>query len=158
MSTGTPLDLRSVFAEPWSGDARLWRPWWLRWLPIPSRFAFRSEIADVTDSGWEVRDTTTFPNGQVQVRTMRCTPLADGRLRLSAEDMPGGAEVTPRPDGFDFSPYTIKTPVLGPLRVSLRFTDNVRLEPDQTMVDEIEMRYLGVRVGMVRMRLRRTTG
>jgi hypothetical protein len=68
--------------------------------------------------------------------------------------MPGGAIVTPRPDGFTFSSYTIKTPVLGRLRVALRFSDVVRLQPDGTMLDEIEMRYLGVRVGKVTMRLR----
>lgn len=149
-----PLDLREVFAQPWAGPAVLRLSWWLRWLPIPDRFEFRSEILDVSDSGWEVRDISTFPDGRSQVRTMRCETLADGRLRLTAEDMPGGATVTPRPDGFTFSPYTIKMPVLGSLRVALGFSDTVRLQPDATMLDAIEMRYLGVRVGKVTMRLR----
>lgn len=134
----------------------LWRPWWLRWLPIPSRFAFRTEITAVTDGGWEVRDTTTFPNGKVQMRRMRCTPVGDGRLHLAGDDLPGGAEVTPRRDGFDFAPYAIRTPVIGPLDVLLCFTDTVHLDADQTMVDEIVMRYRGVRVGIVTIRLRRT--
>jgi hypothetical protein len=147
------VDLRELFARPWAGSAQLWRPRWLRWLPAPDRFDFRSEIADVTEEGWEVIDTSTFVNGRVEVRRMRCTVLADGRMRLDADDMPGGAIVTPRDDGFDFTPYRIRTPVLGPLRVTLRFTDRVRLTPDATMLDEIELRYLGLLVGRITMRL-----
>jgi len=154
-NTPPPLDLRELFAQPWSGSAELWRPWWLRWLPIPSSFRFRSEIVNLTDTGWDVRDTTTFPNGRIQVRTMHCSRIANGRLRLTADDMPGGAEVTPRHDGFDFSPYTIQTPILGPLRVALRFTDSVQLQRDQTMVDTIKLSYLAVHVGTVTMRLQR---
>lgn len=151
-----PVDLRELFARPWTGTGELRLARGLRWLPIPTTFRFRSEILDPSDTGWHVRDTTTFPDGRVQVRVMRCTRLADGRLRLTAADMPGGAEVSPRHDGFDFSPYTIRTPVLGGLRVPLRFTDSVRLLPDGTMVDRIEMRWLGVLVGAVTIRLRRS--
>ncbi|MEA2170421.1 MAG: hypothetical protein QOF76_3721 [Solirubrobacteraceae bacterium] len=153
-----PVDLRELFARPWAGPAELWRPWWLRWLPVPARFAFRSEILNVTDSGWDVRDTTTFPDGRQQVRTMRCERLADGRLRLTADDMPGGAIVTPRADGFAFSPYKIRTPVLGPLRVALRFSDTVTLQPDGTMLDVIEMRYRGAHVGTLTIRLEPVLG
>ncbi len=67
--------------------------------------------------------------------------------------MPGGAEVIARQDGFDFSSYTITTSVLGPLRVPLRFTDSLRLTSLDTMLDKIEMRFLGVLVGRVTIRL-----
>lgn len=151
-----PLDLREVFARPWAGPATVWYPWWLRWLPLPDRFDFRSEIVDPTDTAWTVRDTSTYPDGGVEVREMHCDLVAPGRMRLSAADMPGGAEVVTSPDGFRFSPYTLRTPVAGRLRVPLRFRDAVRIEPDGTMVDEIEMRFARLVVGRVTMRLRRT--
>jgi len=69
--------------------------------------------------------------------------------------MPGGAEVRLRGDGFDFSPYLIRTPVLGRLRLPLRHFDAVQLEEDGTMLDTIELRLLGVRLGRVTMRLSR---
>ena len=40
------LDLRELFARPWSGRATLWRPWWLRWRPLAAPVPVRTEIAD----------------------------------------------------------------------------------------------------------------
>jgi len=153
----TPLDLRELFAVPWEGSGALWRPAWLQWLPLPTTFRFSSEIVNATTGAWDVLDTMTFPDGSTQQRRMHCRQLTPERLRLTAEDMPGGAEVHPRSDGFDFTPYVIRTRVLGPLRIPLRHLDTVQLEPDGTMLDIIELRFLGLRVGRVTMRLHRTS-
>ncbi len=153
----TPLDLRELFAAPWEGYGELWRPAWLRWLPLPSTFHFRSSILDATADSWEVLDTMTFPDGSTQQRRMHCRQVTPERLLLTAEDMPGGAEVRPRSDGFDFTPYVIRTHVLGPLRIPLRHIDTVQLEPDGTLLDTIELGFLGLRVGRVTMRLHRTS-
>jgi hypothetical protein len=150
-----PIDLREVFAQPWEGEATLWRPWWLRWLPAPARFRFRSEIANEASDSWDVIDTTTLPDGSVEVRRMRAQVLGPGRMRLTADDMPGGAEVRARSDGFDFTPYVIRTPIAGRLRVPLRYHDSVTLTDDGEMVDAIELRALGLRVARITMRLRR---
>lgn len=152
-----PLDLRELFAEPWEGAATLWRPRWQRWLPAPSEFRFRTESLDHANDSWEVLDTITFPDGSIQQRRMHCDQLANGLLRLTADDMPDGAEVCPRQDGFDFTPYVIRTPVLGSLRVRLRHFDRVQLEPDGTLTDTIELRFLRVRVGILTMQLRRVS-
>lgn len=84
----TPLDLREVFARPWSGPATIQRPWWLRWLPVPSSLHFRTEIEDAhlaETSGLIVRDTTTFPNGRVWQRTMTAQLVAPGRWKIGAD-------------------------------------------------------------------------
>jgi hypothetical protein len=86
---------------------------------------------------------------------MRARLVSESCVELSADDMPGGAQVHARDDGFDFTPYVIRTPVLGRLRMRLRYRDSVRLTGDGEMVDTIELRALGVRVGRVTMRLRR---
>ena len=151
-----PVDLRELFSKPWVGEGSIWRPWWLRWSPGPSRFAFRSEIANETDDSWDVIDTTTFPNGSVERRRMRAEVASHGRMRLTADDMPGGAEVIARADGFDFTPYVIRTPVAGRLRVPLRYVDSVRLTDDGVMLDTIEMRALGIRIARITMRLQRS--
>jgi hypothetical protein len=150
-----PLDLREVFSRPWEGEATISKPWWLRWFPVPSRFRFRTEVANVTPAGWDIHDTTSFPGGATTRRTMRCEPIGRGRLRLSAGDMPGGAEITVTPDGFRFTPYTIATPVLGRIRVPLRYLDEVRLETETSLLDTIEIHFLGVRVATITMRLHR---
>ena len=69
--------------------------------------------------------------------------------------MLGGAQVRLRHDGFDFTPYVIRTPVLGRLRVPLRHHDTVCVTADRTLTDTIEVRLLGLRVATVTMRLGR---
>lgn len=152
-----PLDLRELFARPWSGPATMWRPWWLRWLPLPSPVHFRTEVADAhlaETTGLTVTDTMTFSRGKPWVRTMNAQLVGPGRWRVIAEDMPGGAEQTVTEDGFAFTPFTILAPVVGPLRVRLRCTDEIILV-DGTMVDSSELRFVGVLVARVVMRLTR---
>lgn len=157
-SASPPLDLRVVFASPWVGGATIWRPWWLRWLPIASRLQFRTEISDIQlaeTSGLLVRDTTTFPNGRTWERTMRARLVGPGHWKISATDMPGGAEQRVTAEGFSFTPYTILAPALGPIRVPLRCDDQITMVDDSTMLDEIEMRFFGIRVGRLTMLLKR---
>lgn len=154
--TDAPLDLREVFDRPWTGRATIWRPWWLRLVPfLPTRFDFRTEVVADGDAV-VVRDTQTFPDGRVWHRTMQGVRLAPDRWRMEADDMPGGAEITVRSDGYSFTPYTIWAPVLGPVTVPLRCTDEVRLEDPASLTDTIVLRFLGIRVGVLTMSLRRT--
>jgi uncharacterized protein DUF3833 len=144
-----------VFAQPWEGEGKVSYVPWLRWLPVPREFRFRSEIANAGEDSWDVIDTTTFPNGSVQRRVMRARQLEAGRLTLVADDMPGGAEIRVRFDGFEFSPYVIRAPVVGRLRVPVRHRDTVQLVGGGEMVDTIELSVFGVHVGHVTMRLER---
>lgn len=156
MTAGAVPDLRDVFARPWSGPATIWRPWWLRWWPVASHFHFHTEISNVAEaatSGLVVHDTATFPNGKTWQRTMRARLVAPAHWKVSATDMPGGAEARVTADGFRFTPYTILPPVLGPIRVPLRFVDEVRFVDANTMTDKIEMRFLRLHVGTVTIHL-----
>jgi hypothetical protein len=155
MAQSPPLALREVFDQPWEGRGDIWRPWWLRLLPVPKTFGFRSEILNQSGDCWDVLDTSTFPDGSVKQRRMRCRQVASDRLKLTADDMPDGAEVHLRSDGVDFAPYVIRTSVLGPLPLALRCFDTVQLQPDGTMLDVIELRFFRICVGRVTMRLRR---
>jgi hypothetical protein len=156
MDQGAALvDLGAVFAHAWEGEGTVWRPRWLRWLPLPTSFRFRSERFNVAGDSWKVLDTLTFPNGRVQQRTMHARQLAADEVRVTAEDMPGGAVLRSRPGGFDFSPYVIRTPILGPIRLPLRHHDSVTLVDDDTMIDTIELRLARIRIATVTMRLKR---
>ncbi|MGO4257925.1 hypothetical protein [Marmoricola sp. RAF53] len=157
-AAGDVLDLRAVFARPWSGPATVWRPWWLRWLPVASTLRFRTEISDVhlaESTGLVVHDTMTFPNGKVWRRTMTARLVGPGRWEIDADDMPGGAGQTVTETGFRFTPYTIIAPVLGPIRVPLRCEDESRLSGTTTLTNTIDMRFLGLRVGRMVMTLER---
>lgn len=156
-STREPLDLRELFARPWSGPVTLTRPRWLRWIPLAEPVQFRTEIADAhlaETTGLVVKDTMTFSNGKVWERTMTAQLVSRDRWRVTAEDMPGGAEQTVSTDGFTFTPFTILAPVFGSVRMRLGCTDEIRLLNAATMLDTSEMRFLGIRVARMVMRLR----
>jgi uncharacterized protein DUF3833 len=152
-----PLNLRHVFAQPWEGEGDVSYVRWLRWLPAPRKFRFRSEIANVAGDSWEVIDTTTFPDGSVERRVMRARQVEDDRVELVADDMPGGARLRVRSDGLDFGPYVIRMPVLGRLRLPVRHRDTLHLIGDGEMVDTIELSVFGLRVACVTIRLERCT-
>lgn len=151
-----PLDLRRLFARPWSGPVTLWRPWWLRWLPLAAPVHFHTTITEAhlaETTGLTVHDTMTFSNGKVWEREMTAQQIAPDRWRVTADDMPGGAEQMVGADRFVFTPFKIRVPLLGPVRIRLRCTDEIVLVDDDTMVDTSEMWFLGVRVGTMVMRL-----
>lgn len=123
---------------------------------MAAHFHFHTEISKVAESatsGLVVHDTATFPNGKTWQRTMRARLVAHAHWKVSATDMPGGAEARVTADGYRFTPYTILPPVLGPIRVPLRFVDEVRFVDANAMTDKIEMRFLGLHVGTVTMHL-----
>lgn len=120
-------------------------------------FEFRTEISDADraeTTGLLVHDTITFSNGRVWRRTMRARLVGPGHWRITARDMPGGADQRVGADGFRFT-YTILAPALGPLRLPMRCRDEVHLEDETTMTDTVEMRFLGLWVGTVTILLRR---
>lgn len=154
--TGAVLDLREVFRVPWEGDATIRMPWWLRWFPAPPGFRFRTEIT-VDGDVVTVHDTQTFANGRTWEREMRSELVGEGRWVVSAPDMPRGARITTSATGFEFTPYTIWAPVLGPIKAPLRCHDVIVLEDEATLLDTIDMFFFGVRVGTLTMRLHRTS-
>jgi hypothetical protein len=49
----------------------------------------------------------TFPAGQVLRRTMYVRTAGPDRLHVTADDMPGGADVLLRQRGFTSTPYVV---------------------------------------------------
>lgn len=156
MNDNTALDLREVFARPWSGPVSVRRLWWLRWLPVASPTHFRTEISDThlaETTGLIVQDTRTFANGKTWRRTMTARLMGPGHWRVSAKDMPGGAEQWVTADGFEFTPYTILVPVLRSIRIPLRCSDQIKFLDATTIIDRVEMTFLRIHVGTLIMRL-----
>jgi hypothetical protein len=150
----TPLRPREFFGSPWSGDGE-WRPRaWLRWIIGRRRLRFRVFTTWLTDELWLVHDTTTWEDGRVERQHFVATLIAPDRIRLTGAEIPGGAEVSLRSDGFSFSPYLVSVPVpFLPFPLLVRCQDACRLEGDE-LVDTIEISLLGIPLGQQVMRLR----
>jgi hypothetical protein len=78
--------------------------------------------------------------------------VAPDRIETTADDMPGGTQVHLEERGFRFRPYLLVVP-LGRLRLRVRCRDRCWLDDDDVLHDKIEMRFLGVRIARITMRL-----
>jgi hypothetical protein len=147
----TPLRPREFFRLRWSGSGEF-RPR-LGGHLFARRFHFRSETEFLDTEEWLVRDTTTFETGKTSHRTMLARLADSTHIKLSAEDMPRGAELTLEERGFSFRPYLLALPIVGPLRIRVRCVDRSRLDQDGALVDCIDMYFLRLPLGRVTMRL-----
>jgi hypothetical protein len=152
----TPLRPREFFSYPWVGEGE-WIPRpWLRWLPLPRRFRFRTFTTWLSDELWVVHDETIWEGGRVERRDGMATLVAPDRIRFTYDDMAGGTEIHLHSTGFTFSPYLMAVPVPPlPVAVLVRCIDRCTLQADGSMLDVIEMSIVGVPLGRQVMRLRR---
>lgn len=83
------------------------------------------------------------------------TLVAPDRIRFTYDDMPGGTELRLHAAGWDFAPYVMSVPAPGlPISVLVSCRDRCSVEKDGTLVDEIDIRLLGIPLGRQVMRLR----
>jgi hypothetical protein len=145
----TPLQPREFFKGVWTGEGEFLPHAWVR--PFVARQGVRltSEADWLSDSVWVVRDRFEFSKGLVIQRKMFAELTAPDRVHLTADDMPMGAEIVLRDDGFFFRPYDVLGPFAG-RHVRLRCHDECRLDPDGNVHDRIEMAFAGLPVAVLR--------
>lgn len=148
---------RDFLASTWTGEGELvLRPLAL-WRPFAQHFAARRESTWVSDRVWRVEDESRFGDGRVQRRLMYCEWVGDDQVRLTAGDLPEGAEVWVEPGGFRIASFSMAFPV-GPLRVPLRCRDRSYVEPDGTLVNVTDARLACLAVPVARLTFRMRPG
>src|SRR5262249_11567732 len=145
----TPLQPREFFRGVWSGRGELIPRAWVRPFVPRQGVSLVSRADWLSDSIWVVRDRFEFSSGLVQERSMYCELVAPDRVHVTADDIPLGADIDLRADGFFFRPYDALAPFAG-RHVRLRLYDACRLDPDGSVHDTIEMTYLGIPVATLK--------
>jgi hypothetical protein len=148
-----PVRPREIFGRGWDGRGHvtLWPPFLWRRLALPVHF--RREAHPLSDESWVFTDTTTFANGRSIVRPMICLMEDPGRVKVVAEDMPGGAELVLSEGGFRMRPYRYTFP-LGPIGITLTCHDRVRVVGDGSLDYTIAFRWHGLPAGQISGRVR----
>jgi hypothetical protein len=148
-----PVRPRDFFGRGWTGrgEVSLWPPRvWARFaLPVE----FRRDARPVSDDSWVFTDTTTFANGQSLVRRMVCVMEDPQRVKVIAEDMPGGAELVLTEGGYRVRPYRFTYP-LGPVGMTLSCHDRVREVGDGSLDWTIAFRWHGIPISQISGRVR----
>jgi hypothetical protein len=148
----TPLRPQEFFRGVWEGDGEVLPHVALRWLIPREAVRFSSRTQWLSDTVWIVEDRLSCASGDVSERTMFARLVAPDRIHVTADDMPLGADIHLREDGFRFTPYLIWTRYRG-RRVRLKcFDDNV-LADGGSIHDTIRMRWYGLPVATMRLRI-----
>lgn len=148
----TPLEYRRFFSGVWSGDGELRPTFPFRLWMRDERFRFHSETEWISNIEWIARDRMEFASGRNIERTMFVRKVAADRLHMTAEDMPHGADIHLRENGFFFSPYIILAEQRGQT-VMLRCLDENIIDQDGVIHDTIRMFFLGIPVATMTMRV-----
>jgi hypothetical protein len=144
-----PLRPRDFFAREWTGHGEIvLRPFFLGRL-FRQRFTAHRRSVWLTDSLFRLEDEAGFGDGRSQRRETYCEFVADDHVRLTAGDLPDGADVWLEDEGYRTMPFRLAFP-LGPLPVLLRCHDISRVEDDGTLVNEFEVRAVGIPVPVAR--------
>jgi hypothetical protein len=140
---------RDFLARGWTGDGELvLRPFFLGRL-----FAQRCEATrastPVSEQVWRIDDRADFGGGRSESRQMYADFVAGDHVRLTAGDLPDGADVWLEEGGFRISDFRMAWPI-GPLPVTVRCVDRSYVEPDGTLVNRIDVCTLGPRIPLAR--------
>ena len=150
-----PLRPREFFGRVWRGEGVLMLQPWFLWRRFAPRFAASREITWLNDETFVVEDTADFSDGRVERRRRFCELAAPDRFRVTSVDLVEPTEIRIDDAGFRVAPYRMRVPY-GPVGITLRCRDELRVEPDGTLVDDIRMRFLGLPVARVLVRARLT--
>lgn len=154
MSEASPLSPRTFFTGSWEGDGEL--------MPRgPARLLMRAESVRMRGRGewlseriWLVRERFEMASGWHFERRMFLEQIAADRLHVTADDMPLGAQVALRPDGFRFEPFRTWLPFRG-ARFRMRCSSDAHVEPDGAIAGRLALRWLGLPVAELRLRMQR---
>jgi len=145
-----PLRPRDFLARRWIGEGEL-QPWPYflgRRLARPVT-AYR-EATWLSDRVWRFDDQMRFGDGRVQGRSTYCEFVSDDRVRLTAGDLPDGADVAIEEGGYRIAPFRMAFPI-GPFPLYIRVSDVSYFEDDGTFANVFEARGLVIGLPLARL-------
>ena len=151
----TPFQPKEFFTGIWKGEGELSPHPLLRWLIPKERVRFSSRSIWLSETVWVVKERFEFSSRNAIARTMLVKIVGPDRLRVTADDMPLGADIILHEKGFRFTPYYIWSRYKG-RRWRLRCTDENLIDENGTIHDTIRMFFLGFPVATMRLTVVRT--
>jgi hypothetical protein len=148
-----PVRPRDFFGRAWEGRGEVTVAPAFVWRRLAQPVHFRREARSLSDESWVFTDTTTFATGFAIVRRMVCVMEGPDRVKVIAEDMPGGAELALTEGGFRVRPYRFTYPV-GPIGFTMSCHDRVRDLGDGSLEWTIAFRWHGLPTGQISGRVR----
>ncbi len=144
---------REFVAGEWRGEGELsLRPLWF-WGRFAQRFDARRNTTWISDRVFRIDDESFFGDGRSQKRTMYCEFVEAELVRITAGDLPDGAEMRIEDEGYRMTPWRMTFP-LGPLPLLVACRDESWVDSDGTFVNVTEVATVIFRVPLARLTFR----
>ena len=117
-----PIRPRDFLARAWTGEGEvvIW-PYAVGRLLAP-RFTATREATWLSDGAWRFDDQVQYGDGRVERRRTYCEFVSEDHVRLTAADLPDGADVHLEEGGYRMVPWRMNWR-LGPVPVLIRCRD-----------------------------------
>ena len=149
----TPLEPRKFFSGIWRGTGEMLPSRLNGWFLRREEVRFESRPLWLSEVTWKVEESFEFSSGKIIERRMFAELVTFNSVRITAEDMPQGAEIILHEHGFSFTPYYILGDFAG-RKWRLRCLDNNRLDEKGIIHDEVKMFYFGLPVAEMKLTVR----
>jgi hypothetical protein len=113
----------------------------------------RRKATWLSDDAWVIDDEAHLETGRIERRQRVCRLEQPDLIRVTADDLPEGAEVHLSDEGYRIPAYRALARI-GPLLLPVRCDDVHRVAADRTLVDEIVVRFLGMPVARIEVHAR----
>lgn len=137
----TPLQPRDFFSGVWSGRGTFSPLPFFRWCAPVEEVRYEGRTTWLSNTIWVVEEWFEPSAGHRIERTMFSRLVAPDRIHVTADDMPGGADLTLSATGFDFAPYYMWVPYRG-RKWWIRCIDRNRVDSDGVIHDTVNMYFL----------------
>jgi hypothetical protein len=146
----TPLEPEKFFMGVWTGKGQF-RPRSLLRLFVPDQSVeYEGRTTWLTDSLWMATERFALSHAGSSSRITFIRILEPGRLHMTSDDVPGGADILLDAKGFRFTPYLFRSPV-GRGHMVVRCLDEARLDERGILHDTIRMYYAGMHLATMAM-------
>jgi hypothetical protein len=146
----TPLQPEKFFTGQWTGKGEFRMHSILR-LVVPDQTVQYKGYTDwLTDNLWMATEEFRLSRAASIHRTTFLQIVEPGRLHMTCDDVPGGADILLHESGFRLTPYLFRTPVAG-RHMFVRCIDEASLDDQGVLHDTIKMYSAGIHLATMTM-------
>jgi len=146
----TPLHPEEFFTGIWLGKGEFCLRSFLHWFVPNQAVEYQGWTTWLSDTLWMATEEFRRSHAGASQRTTFLRIVGPGRLHMTCDDVPGGADILLHDHGFQFTPYLFRSPFAGRYLL-VKCLDEAHLDENGVLHDEVKMYYAGIHLATMTM-------